>query len=45
MSEFLLMDGFWMYVWPSFLLTAVVMVWAVVAPWRHHRRLLRELDR
>ncbi len=41
MSEFLAMDGFWMYVWPAFAFTAAVLVWGVVAPWRRHRRLRR----
>ena len=41
MSEFLAMDGYWMYVWPSFGLTFVALVWMVVAPWRRLRKLLR----
>ncbi len=45
MMEFLAMDGFAVYVWPSFGITAVVLVWGVVAPWRRHRRLRRDLRR
>jgi heme exporter protein D len=43
MSEFFAMDGYAVFVWPSFAITAAVMAWAYWAPWRHHRRLLREL--
>jgi heme exporter protein D len=41
MSEFFEMGGYAVYVWPSFILTAVVLVWALIAPWRQHRRLRR----
>jgi heme exporter protein CcmD len=43
MSEFLAMDGYAVFVWPSFLLTVLVLVWGVLAPWRRHRRLRRAL--
>lgn len=45
MAEFLAMDGYWMFVWPSFLLTLAVMAWMLLAPWRRHRRLRREIRR
>lgn len=43
MSEFFAMGGYAEFVWPSFGITAVVMVWMIVAPWLRHRRLRREL--
>ena len=35
------MDGYAVYVWPSFALTIVALAWMVVAPWLRHRRLRR----
>jgi heme exporter protein D len=33
-SEFLAMGGYGLYVWTSFVVTALCMVWEVVALWR-----------
>ncbi|MEX0900040.1 MAG: heme exporter protein CcmD [Gammaproteobacteria bacterium] len=41
MAEFIAMDGYWMYVWPSFGLTLVALIWMIAAPWLRLRRLLR----
>ncbi len=42
MREFLLMDGYWAYVWSSWALTLAIMVWLIMAARRHHRRALLE---
>jgi heme exporter protein D len=34
MSEFLAMGGYGLYVWTSFIVTALCMVWEVLALWR-----------
>lgn len=39
MIEFLAMDGYAQFVWPSFGLTAAVLAWMLVDPWRRHRKL------
>lgn len=44
MTEFFAMGGYAEYVWPSFVITAVVMLWAIIVPWRRHRRLRRTLS-
>lgn len=36
MNEFLAMGGYAEYVWPSFGLTALVLVWNIVAARRRH---------
>jgi len=43
--EFLLMDGYWVYVWGSWILTLVVMLGLIVTARRHHRRALVEAAR
>lgn len=43
MSEFLAMDGYAVFVWPSFGITLAMLVVFAVLPWRRHRRLRREL--
>lgn len=44
-SDFLHMGGYAFYVWTAYGLTLVVLSMAVLAPWRRHRRLRRELAR
>jgi len=44
MSEFLNMGGYAFYVWMSFGITAVVLVWNIVLPILQHRKALRSAD-
>lgn len=44
MSEFLNMGGYAFYVWTSFGITAVVLLWNVFAPIFQHRAALRNAD-
>ena len=41
--EFLLMGGYAAYVWSSYALAAVVLIWNIVQPLRRERRLLQTL--
>ena len=43
-SEFFAMGGYAGYVWSSWLLTVLVLVWNVIAPQRKHRKLLEQLE-
>ena len=43
MTDFLHMDGYAAFVWPSFLLTAAVLVGNWLQPWLRLRRLHREI--
>jgi heme exporter protein D len=43
MSEFFAMDGYAIYVWPSFILTILMLVWGMWSPWRQHKRLLARI--
>ena len=45
MSEFLNMGGYGLYVWPAYLIVAIVLIMNLVVPLRHHRRLLSEISR
>ena len=45
MSEFLNMGGYGLYVWPAYLIVAIVLVLNLVVPLRRHRRLLNEMSR
>lgn len=45
MSELFALGGYGAYVWPSFLLAAIVLVWNVVAARRLHARARREAQR
>lgn len=45
MSEFFAMGGYAVYVWPSFLLTAGVMVAAAVLARRRHRKAVARIRR
>ena len=43
--EFLNMDGYGIYVWPAYLIVAIVLIVNLVVPLRRHRRLLNEISR
>ena len=45
MTEFLNMGGYGLYVWPAYLIVAIVLVLNLVVPLRRHRRLLSEMSR
>ncbi len=45
MAEFLEMGGYAVYVWPSFILTVLMLVWGIWLPLRAHRRLRRDIAR
>jgi heme exporter protein D len=45
MSEFFAMGGYAVYVWPSFLLAAIVLIANIVAPLRQRKRVLKEIAR
>ena len=45
MSEFLAMGGYAAYVWPAFLLAAIILIVNVVAPMRQRKRTLTEIAR
>ena len=45
MTEFLNMGGYGLYVWPAYLIVAIVLVLNLVVPLRRHRRLLNEMSR
>ena len=45
MIEFLNMGGYGLYVWPAYLIVAIVLVLNLVVPLRRHRRLLNEMSR
>ena len=45
MIEFLNMGGYGIYVWPAYLIVAIVLVLNLVVPLRRHRRLLNEMSR
>ncbi|MCP9454774.1 MAG: heme exporter protein CcmD [Nitrospira sp.] len=41
-SEFLAMGGYGLYVWTSFIITALSMVWEILALWRRRVAALAE---
>ena len=43
MMEFLNMDGYGIYVWPAYLIVAIVLIVNLIAPLRRHRKLLGEI--
>lgn len=43
LEEFFAMGGYAVYVWSSYALAAVVLIWNAVQPLRRERRLLRTL--
>ena len=45
MSEFFAMGGYAAYVWPSFLLAAIILVVNIVAPLQQRKRTLTEIAR
>ena len=45
MTEFLNMGGYGLYVWPAYLIVAIVLILNLVVPLRRHRRLLSEISR
>lgn len=44
MMEFLSMGGYAAYIWPAYVIVAVVLVLNVYLPLRRHRRLLDDLS-
>jgi heme exporter protein D len=45
MSEFFAMGGYAVYVWPSFLLAAIVLIANIVAPLQQRKRVLKDIAR
>ena len=45
MTEFLNMGGYGLYVWPAYLIVAIVLILNLVVPLRRHRRLLSKMSR
>ncbi|MEJ2611266.1 MAG: heme exporter protein CcmD [Candidatus Thiodiazotropha sp.] len=45
MSDFFAMGGYAIYVWPSFILTLIILVANIVAPIVHKRRALTDIAR
>ena len=45
MTEFLNMGGYGLYVWPAYLIVAIVLILNLIVPLRRHRRLLSEFSR
>ena len=45
MIEFLNMGGYGLYVWPAYLIVAIVLILNLVVPLRRHKRLLSEISR
>ena len=43
MAEFLHMDGYGAYVWSSFAISAVVLIWSVAMPMLEHKKLRKRL--
>ena len=44
MMEFLNMDGYGIYVWPAYLIVAIVLIVNLMTPLRRHRKLLGEIS-
>ena len=44
MTEFLNMGGYALYVWPAYLIVAIVLIVNLIAPLRRHRKLLDEIS-
>ena len=45
MIEFLNMGGYGVYVWPAYVIVAIVLIMNLIVPLRRHRRLLDEISR
>ena len=45
MIEFLTMGGYGLYVWPAYLIVAIVLILNLLVPIRRHKRLLSEISR
>jgi heme exporter protein D len=45
MSEFFAMGGYAAYVWPSFVLAAIVLIANIVAPMQQRKRVLKDIAR
>ena len=45
LHDFLYMDGYYFYVWSSYGLAVVILVWNVLSPMRQKRSLLRRLGK
>jgi heme exporter protein D len=45
MSEFFAMGGYAVYVWPSFLLAAIILIANIVAPMQQRKRVLTDIAR
>ena len=45
MRDFFAMGGYAVYVWPSFLLAAIILVANIVAPLQQRKRVLTEIAR
>ena len=43
MIEFLNMGGYGIYVWPAYLIVAIVLIVNLIVPLRRHRKLLDEI--
>ena len=44
MTEFLNMGGYGLYVWPAYLIVAIVLIVNLIAPLQRHRKLLGEIS-
>ena len=44
MIEFLNMGGYSVYVWPAYIIVAIVLIVNLIAPLRRHRKLLDEIS-
>lgn len=45
MKEFFYMDGYYFYVWTSYGLAAIILLFNIVAPVMRHKRVLRDITR
>jgi len=45
LSEFFNMGGYAVYVWSSYGLGLVIMVWSIVQPWRREKQLIKNLKK
>ena len=45
MSEFFAMGGYAAYVWPSFLLAAIILIANIVVPMQQRKRVLTDIAR
>ena len=44
MIEFLNMGGYSLYVWPAYLIVAIILIVNLMVPLRRHRKLLDEIS-